>query len=114
MYQASVAFHGASMSGAPARLLMRFADSTFFTGEDVTDIEITYPLNEDTDLTVGKCVSAELHTTVLNYHGLLSGFGFGDCAVSLGTLVGTNAWVMPEGKVRWTWQKSLTATCRSN
>lgn len=98
MYQASAAFHDAAMADAQARLLMQFADGTFLTGEDVTDIEITYPLNEDTDLTVGKCVSAELRTTVLNYHGLLSGFGFGDCAVSLGTLVGTDAWAMPEGK----------------
>lgn len=98
MYQASAAFHDAAMADAQARLLMQFADGTFLTGEDVTDIEITYPLNEDTDLTVGKCVSAELHTTVLNYHGLLSGFGFGDCAVSLGALVGTDAWTMPEGK----------------
>lgn len=98
MYQASDAFHDAAMADAQARLLMQFADGTFLTGEDVTDIEITYPLNEDTDLTVGKCVSAELRTTVLNYHGLLSGFGFGDCAVSLGTLVGTDAWAMPEGK----------------
>lgn len=98
MYQASAAFHDAAMADAQARLLMRFADGTFLTGEDVTDIEITYPLNEDTDVTVGKCVSAELRTTVLNYHGLLSGFGFGDCAVSLGTLVGTDAWAMPEGK----------------
>ena len=98
MYQTSAAFHSGAMSGAPARLLMRFADGTFLTGEDVTDIEITYPLNEDTDLTVGKCVSAELHTTVLNYHGLLSGFGFGDCAVSLGTLVSTDAWTMSGGK----------------
>ena len=98
MYQASAAFHDAAMADAQARLLMQFADGTFLTGEDVTDIEITYPLNEDTDLTVGKCVSAELRTTVLNYHGLLSGFGFGDCAVSLGAPVGTDAWAMPEGK----------------
>ena len=98
MYQASAAFHDAAMADAQARLLMQFADGTFLTGEDVTDIEITYPLNEDTEVTVGKCVSAELRTTVLNYHGLLSGFGFGDCAVSLGALVGTDAWAMPEGK----------------
>ena len=98
MYQASAAFHDAAMADAQARLLMQFADGTFLTGEDVTDIEITYPLNEDTEVTVGKCVSAELRTTVLNYHGLLSGFGFGDCAVSLGAPVGTDAWAMPEGK----------------
>jgi hypothetical protein len=73
------------------RLLMQFSD-TFLTGADVGDIEITYPLNEETDLSVGKCVSAELKTSVLNYHGLLNGFGFGKCKVSLGALVGTDAW----------------------
>ena len=73
------------------RLLMQFSD-TFLTGADVGDIEVTYPLNEETDLSVGKCVSAELKTSVLNYHGLLSGFVFGKCKVSLGALVGTDTW----------------------
>lgn len=73
------------------RLLMQFSD-TFLTGEDVGDIEVTYPLNEETDVSVGKCVSAELKTSVLNYHSLLSGFGFGKCDVSLGTLVGADTW----------------------
>lgn len=92
MYQASTAFHTSAMSETTdKRLLMQFSD-TFLTGADVGDIEITYPLNEETDLSVGKCVSAELKTSVLNYHGLLSGFGFGKCDVSLGTLVGTDTW----------------------
>lgn len=73
------------------RLLMQFSD-TFLTGADVGDIEITYPLNEETDLSVGKCVSAELKTSILNYHGLLNGFGFGKCKVSLGALIGTDTW----------------------
>nr|DAU55077.1 MAG TPA: hypothetical protein [Caudoviricetes sp.] len=73
------------------RLLMQFSD-TFLTGADVGDIEVTYPLNEETDLSVGKCVSAELKTSVLNYHGLLNGFGFGKCKVSLGALIGTDTW----------------------
>ena len=92
MYQASTAFHTSAMSETTdKRLLMQFSD-TFLTGADVGDIEITYPLNEETDLSVGKCVSAELKTSVLNYHGLLNGFGFGKCKVSLGALVGTDAW----------------------
>lgn len=92
MYQASTAFHTSAMSETTdKRLLMQFSD-TFLTGADVGDIEITYPLNEETDLSVGKCVSAELKTSVLNYHGLLSGFGFGKCKVSLGALVGTDTW----------------------
>lgn len=92
MYQASTAFHTSAMSETTdKRLLMQFSD-TFLTGADVGDIEVTYPLNEETDLSVGKCVSAELKTSVLNYHGLLSGFGFGKCKVSLGALIGTDTW----------------------
>lgn len=92
MYQASTAFHTSAMSEtAEKRLLMQFPN-TFLTGEDVCDIEVAYPLNEETDVSVGKCVSAELKTSVLNYHGLLSGFGFGKCDVSLGTLVGADTW----------------------
>lgn len=92
MYQASTAFHTSAMSETTdKRLLMQFSD-TFLTGEDVGDIEVTYPLNEETDVFVGKCVSAELKTSVLNYHSLLSGFGFGKCDVSLGTLVGADTW----------------------
>ena len=96
MYQASAAFHAAAMDDPQARLIMQFADGTVLTGEDVTDLEIVYPLNEETELTVGKCVSAELRTTILNYHGLLSDFAFGQCSVSLGALVSTAAWTMPE------------------
>lgn len=92
MYQANTAFHTSAVSETTdKRLLMQFSD-TFLTGADVGDIEITYPLNEETDLSVGKCVSAELKTSVLNYHGLLSGFGFGKCKVSLGALIGTDTW----------------------
>lgn len=99
MYQASAAFHAAAMSETvEKRAFLKFADGTFLTGEDVDGVDVTYPLNEETDVTVGKCVSAELKTTVLNYHGLLSGFGFGKCRVSLGALVGTDEWTAPESK----------------
>lgn len=96
MYQASAAFHAAAMAEEAGTLLLQFADGTLLTTEDVGNIEITYPLNEETDVTVGKCVSAELRCTVRNYHGLLSGYAFGRCAVSLGALVSTAAWTMPE------------------
>lgn len=95
MYQASAAFHAAAMAEEAGTLLLQFADGTFLTTEDVGNIEITYPLNEETDVTVGKCVSAELRCTVLNYHGLLSGYGFGRCSVSMGVMVGTEEWTMP-------------------
>lgn len=95
MYQASAAFHAAAMAEEAGTLLLRFADGTFLTTEDVGNIEITYPLNEETDVTVGKCVSAELRCTVLNYHGLLSGFGFGKCGAAMGAMVGSEEWTMP-------------------
>lgn len=95
MYQASAAFHAAAMAEEAGVLLLQFADGTLLTTEDVGNIEITYPLNEETDVTVGKCVSAELRCTVLNYHGLLSGYGFGRCSVSMGVMVGAEEWAMP-------------------
>ena len=95
MYQASAAFHAAAMAEEAGALLLQFADGTLLTTEDVGNIEITYPLNEETDVTVGKCVSAELRCTVLNYHGLLSGYGFGRCSVSMGVMVGAEEWAMP-------------------
>lgn len=99
MYQASSGFHAAAMDGAlERRLFLRFADGTFLTENDVPSLSITYPLNEETELTVGQCVAAELTTTVLNYSGLLDGFGFGKCEVLLGVNID---WLeppdMPEG-----------------
>ena len=95
MYQASAAFHTAAMAEEAGALLLRFAGGTILTTEDVKNVEITYPLNEETDVTVGKCVSAELKCTVLNYHGLLSGFAFGKCGAAMGAMVGSDEWTMP-------------------
>ena len=94
MYQVSNTFHTKAMDDhVKTDILMQFEDGTFFTKfNDVKDIEVTYPLNEETDVTVGKCVSAELKTTILNKHGLLNGFTFGKCKVSLGALIGTDTW----------------------
>lgn len=94
MYQVSNTFHTKAMDDhVKTDILMQFEDGTFFTKfNDVKDIEVTYPLNEETDVTVGKCVSSELKTTILNKHGLLNGFTFGKCKVSLGALIGTDTW----------------------
>lgn len=94
MYPVSNTFHTKAMDDhVKTDILMQFEDGTFFTKfNDVKDIEVTYPLNEETDVTVGKCVSAELKTTILNKHGLLNGFTFGKCKVSLGALIGTDTW----------------------
>ena len=95
MYQASAAFHAAAMAEEAGALLLWFAGGTILTTEDVKNVEITYPLNEETDVTVGKCVSAELKCTVLNYHGLLRGFAFGRCNAAMGAMVGAEEWAMP-------------------
>lgn len=93
MYPASSAFHTAvADDNVRMRVLMRFADGTMLTGSDVSELEVTEPLNEETDLTVGKCVSANLRVNVLNYDGLLSDFDFGDCTVSLGALTIQTVW----------------------
>ena len=98
MYQASAAFRAAAMAEEAGALLLWFAGGTILTTEDVKNVEITYPLNEETDVTVGKCVSAELKCTVLNYHGLLSGFAFGRCNAAMGAMVGSDEWTMPACK----------------
>lgn len=100
MYQASDKFHAAVMSpSAQTEVFVRFEDGTFFTAEDITGLEVTYPLNEDTDLTMGACVASELTATVFNQHGLLSGFAFGRAEFSLGVLTETLDWTKPSGKV---------------
>ena len=83
------------MAEEAGALLLWFAGGTILTTEDVKNVEITYPLNEETDVTVGKCVSAELKCTVLNYHGLLRGFAFGRCNAAMGAMVGAEEWAMP-------------------
>lgn len=100
MYQASEAFHAAVMSPAVrTEVLWTFEDGTFLTAEDVQNIDVTYPLNEETDLTMGACVASELTATVMNHHGLLSGFAFGKSRVAIGVETSVEEWTMPEGKV---------------
>lgn len=97
MYQVSSEFHTRVMLPGEQRVLVRFGGGTFLTGDDLPSLSITYPLNEETELTVGQCVAAELQATLLNYHGLLTGFPFGECAVSLGAELAEAEWTMPEG-----------------
>lgn len=98
MYQATGGFHAAAMDGRrEQRLLLAFEDGTFLTGGDVPSLSVTYPMNEETELTVGQCVAAELSMTVLNYSGLLDGFAFGKCRAALGVERDTESWTAPEG-----------------
>lgn len=98
MYSASTAFHNAVVANnAVTRLLMQFSDGTFLTGEDVKNIDITYPMNEETELVMGKCVSSELSTDLLNYDALLNDFAYGECKLSLGIQLTTETWSKPAG-----------------
>lgn len=100
MYQASEAFHAAVMSPAVrTEVLWTFEDGTFLTAEDVQGVDVTYPLNEEIDLMMGACVASELTATVMNHHGLLSGFKFGKSHLLLGAETAVEAWTMPDGKV---------------
>lgn len=98
MYSASAAFHNAVVANnVVTRLLMQFSDGTFLTGEDVKNIHITYPMNEETELVMGKCVSSELSTDILNYDTLLNDFSYGECKLSLGVQLTTDTWSKPAG-----------------
>lgn len=88
MQSASDAFHEAVYEKSPEeRILMRFAGSTFFTNEDIQisgGVTVSEAINYEEELTIGACLSSVLEATIINDHRLLSGYRFGDCAVSLG------------------------------
>lgn len=67
------------------RILFKFGD-TILTNEDIDlsqGVKVMEPLNLQEELTIGACPSATLDTTIMNQHGLLSDFEFGECEVSL-------------------------------
>lgn len=88
MYSASAQFHNAVFENSPVeRVLFRFADGTIFTNEDIhigNGLKVIEAVNLEEELTIGACPASSLDVTVMNYHGLLSGFAFGEAEVSLG------------------------------
>ena len=53
MYPASSIFHEKAMRpNVVTDVMLRFADGTLLTKDDISGLEITYPLNEETELTV--------------------------------------------------------------
>ena len=88
MYNASTQFHNAVFANSPVeRVLFRFADGTIFTNEDIhigNGLKVIEAANLEEELTIGACPAASLDATIMNYHGLLSGFAFGEAEVSLG------------------------------
>lgn len=97
MYSASTQFHNAVFANSPVeRVLFKFADGTIFTNEDIhigSGLKLIEAVNLEEELTIGGCPASSLEATIMNYHGLLSGFAFGEAEVSLGvrTDVGTIA-----------------------
>lgn len=88
MYNASEQFHNAVFANSPVeRVLFKFADDTIFTNEDIhigNGLKVIEAVNLEEELTIGGCPASSLDVTVMNYHGLLSGFAFGEAEVSLG------------------------------
>lgn len=88
MYNASAQFHSAVFENSPVeRVLFKFADGTIFTNEDIhigSGLKLIEAVNLEEELTIGSCPAASLEATIMNYHGLLSGFAFGEAEVSLG------------------------------
>lgn len=95
MYNASTQFHNAVFENSPVeRVLFRFADGTIFTNEDINisaGLKVIEAANLEEELTIGACTAASLDVTVMNYHGLLSGFAFGEAEVSLGVRTETSS-----------------------
>ena len=66
---------------------LSFLDGTIFTNEDIhigNGLKVIEAVNLEEELTIGACPASSLDVTVMNYHGLLSGFAFGEAEVSLG------------------------------
>lgn len=88
MYNASAQFHSAVYGNSPVeRVLFKFADGTIFTNEDIhigSGLKLIEAVNLEEELTIGGCPASSLEATIMNYHGLLSGFAFGEAEVSLG------------------------------
>ena len=94
MISASDAFHAAVYENSPEeRILLRFSDNTFLSNEDIqvgSGVSVSEAINFEEELTIGTCLSSVLEASIINDHRLLSGYEFGDCAVSLGVRTGTS------------------------
>lgn len=89
MYKASAAFHDAVFSVSPKERILIQMDNAILTNEDISmqaGVTITEAVNFEEELTIGGCPCATLDTTLVNGHGLLSDFAFGEASVSLSVM----------------------------
>lgn len=95
MYNASEQFHSAVFQGSPReRILFKFADGTIFTNEDIsvrTGVTIAEAVNNEEELTIGSCPASTLDTTIINDHGLLNNYAYGECEVFLGVRIASSS-----------------------
>lgn len=91
MYTVSQTLQAAISNGTPQRVLLEFVDANVsFTNEDIvvsTGVELDEMFNSETDLTVGKCPSAEIRFDMLNDEGQLEEFEFGTFKAWLGARI---------------------------
>lgn len=103
MYSTTEQFHIAVLGNSPKeRILFVFTDGTIFTNEDVManpGVKVMEASNLEEELTIGDCPSSSLSATIANYNGLLSGYAFGECKVSLGVRTRTNVYPLGKGNV---------------
>ena len=103
MYSTTEQFHIAVLGNSPKeRVLFSFTDGTIFTNEDVMaspGVKIMEAANLEEELTIGACPSSSLSATIANYQGLLSGFSFGECKVSIGVRTRKNVYPLGSGNV---------------
>lgn len=91
MYTVSQTLQTAIANGTPQRVLLEFIDANVsFSNEDIvvsTGVELSEMFNSETDLTIGKCPSAEIRFDMLNDNGQLEDFQFGKFKAWLGARI---------------------------
>lgn len=78
-------------AGASQRALLYFVEQgMYFTVNDIVlgSLRYTGSFNPDTELTMGKTVSAQLEYSLINEDGALNGFTFGDFNAYMGVKMG--------------------------
>lgn len=91
MYTVSQTLQAAIANGTPQRVLLEFTvANASFSNEDIvvsTGVELNEMFNSETDLTIGKCPSAEIRFDMLNDNGQLEDFQFGKFKAWLGARI---------------------------
>ena len=91
MYTVSQTLSTAIANNTPQRVLLEFTvANAAFSNEDIvvsTGVELNEIFNSETDLTIGKCPSAEIRFDMLNDNGQLENFQFGKFNAWLGARI---------------------------